>query len=86
MSRKGESITLSLSESDKEQLEVIAAQMGCMRGERPNISKLMAEIASRKLLLHRPEGAADSKTNQRGRKAIALIIKGLTELSLLWFG
>lgn len=86
MSRKGESVTLSLSEADKEKLEAIASESGCTWGDRANISKLMSEIANRRLLVHRIDEPINSKTNERGRKAIALIIKGLTELSLIWFG
>lgn len=85
MSRKGESVTLSLNESDKQQLELIASELGCTWGDRPNISRLMSEIASRKVLLHRPNELPNNKTSERGRKAIASIIKGLTELSLIWF-
>lgn len=85
MTRKGESITLSISASDKEQLELVASELGCTWGDRPNISKLMSEIANRKVLLYRSNESLSNKTGERGRKAIASIIKGLTELSLIWF-
>ena len=45
MSRKGQSITLSISDQDKTQLEEIARQLGVMRGDRPNISGLVEAIA-----------------------------------------
>jgi predicted DNA-binding transcriptional regulator YafY len=51
MSRKGQSITLSLKESDKAELEAIAHELGMMWGDRPNISKLVEAIARRKLLV-----------------------------------
>lgn len=49
MSRKGHSITLSISERDKAQLEAIASELGMMWGDRPNISKLVEAIARRHL-------------------------------------
>lgn len=51
MSRKGQSITLSISERDKAELELIAREFGMMWGERPNISKLIEAIARKKLLI-----------------------------------
>jgi hypothetical protein len=51
MSRKGQSITLSISERDKAELEAIALEFGMMWGEEPNISKLIKAIAQRKLLI-----------------------------------
>jgi hypothetical protein len=51
MSRKGQSITLSISERDKAELEAIAREFGMMWGEDPNISKLIKAIAQRQLLI-----------------------------------
>lgn len=51
MSRKGQSITLSISERDKAQLEAIARELGMLWGERPNISKLVEAISRRQFLL-----------------------------------
>jgi predicted DNA-binding transcriptional regulator YafY len=45
MSRKGQSITLSVSERDKIQLEALALEFGKTWGDRPNISKLIEAIA-----------------------------------------
>jgi len=45
VSRKGQSITLSISDEDKTQLEAIARKLGVMRGDRPNISGLVEAIA-----------------------------------------
>ena len=51
MSRKGQSITLSVSERDKAELEAIARELGMLWGDRPNISKLVEAIARRQLLI-----------------------------------
>ena len=51
MSRKGESITLSISERDKAQLEELASKFGMLWGERPNISKLIEAIARHQLVI-----------------------------------
>ncbi|NEQ21576.1 MAG: WYL domain-containing protein [Microcoleus sp. SIO2G3] len=51
MSRKGQSITLSISDRDKAELEAIAIELGMMWGDRPNISKLVLAIARRQLLV-----------------------------------
>lgn len=49
MSRKGQSITLAISDRDKTQLEQIALALNIKWGERPNISKLVEAIARRKV-------------------------------------
>jgi hypothetical protein len=51
MTRKGRAITLSLSEQDKIALQTIAVQLDCTWGDKPNISKLVEEIAQGKLLI-----------------------------------
>lgn len=51
MSRKGQSITLSVSEADKAELEAIARELGMLWGDRPNISKLVEAIARRQILI-----------------------------------
>ena len=51
MSRKGQSITLSISERDKAQLEELASKFGMLWGERPNISKLIEAIARHQLVI-----------------------------------
>jgi hypothetical protein len=51
MGRRGQSITLSLSESDKAQLEVLATEFGMTWGDRPNISKLVEAIARKHLTI-----------------------------------
>jgi len=49
MGRKGESITLSISDRDKAQLEEIALELGMKWGDRPNISKLVEAIARKQI-------------------------------------
>ena len=49
MSRKGKSITLSISERDKTELLALAEEWGYMWGERANISGLIEAIARRDL-------------------------------------
>ncbi|MBC1235843.1 YafY family protein [Nostoc sp. 2RC] len=51
MSRKGQSITLSLREQDKTELENLALEFGMMWGDRPNISKLIEAIARHHLII-----------------------------------
>jgi predicted DNA-binding transcriptional regulator YafY len=49
VSRKGQSITLAISDRDKAQLEQIALTLDIKWGDRPNISKLVKAIAQRKV-------------------------------------
>jgi hypothetical protein len=49
MTRQGQSITLSLSATDKAKLEQLAAEFGLTWGEKPNISKLVKAIARSEL-------------------------------------
>lgn len=49
MSRKGESITLSVSRREKQQLQAIAEAFNCKWGDRPNLSRLLSAIAQNKL-------------------------------------
>lgn len=51
MSRKGQSITLSVSEQDKSQLEALATSLGITRGERGNVSGLLEAIARQRVLV-----------------------------------
>ncbi|MDH6059157.1 WYL domain-containing protein [Chrysosporum bergii ANA360D] len=75
MSRKGQSITLSLKERDKLELEAMALEFGMMWGERPNISKLVEAIAQRKLLI----GKNNNWTEERIR-ALHRCIGALTDI------
>jgi hypothetical protein len=49
MTRKGQSITLSLSEADKAHLQQLAEDFGQTWGDKPNISKLIKAIARNQL-------------------------------------
>ena len=51
MNKKSRSINLSVSDSDKAQLEKIALEFEMKWGNRPNISKLIEAIARRKLVI-----------------------------------
>jgi predicted DNA-binding transcriptional regulator YafY len=51
MSRKGQSITLSVSDRDKAELVALALEFGKTWGERPNISRLIEAIARRELTI-----------------------------------
>ena len=54
MTRKGESVTLSLSPEDKTLLEELAIGQGCKWGEKPNISLLVERIARREIQIGKP--------------------------------
>ena len=49
MTRKGQSLTISLSQRDKAKLEQLAAEFGMTWGDKPNISKLIKAIARSEL-------------------------------------
>lgn len=51
MTRKNRSITLSIDEAEKAQLEQLALNFGQTWGDNPNVSKLVKAIAQGKLLL-----------------------------------
>ena len=51
MSRKGQSITLSLKEADRIALIQLAEEFGIRWGQKPNLSKLIEAIARRELLV-----------------------------------
>lgn len=83
MSRKGESVTLSLSVEQKEQLEKIALDFGQTWGnEKPNISQLMRAIADGELRVVWGDEEAPITIKQRSamKAAIALIQEGLSKL------
>ncbi|MBW4645166.1 MAG: WYL domain-containing protein [Goleter apudmare HA4340-LM2] len=96
MSRKGQSITLSVSERDKAELENLALEFGMKWGDRPNISKLVEAIAQRKLLignnnnwqasriraLHRCIGALTDIGQIEQAQVIAKLLLERSELSI----
>ncbi|OUL21995.1 WYL domain-containing protein [Nostoc sp. 106C] len=79
MSRKGQSITLSLKECDKAELEAIALEFGMMWGDRPNISKLIEAIAQRKLLIGNNNNWKESRIRALHRCIAALTDIGQIE-------
>jgi WYL domain len=76
MSRKGQSITLSLREQDKAQLEALALDFGLTWGDRPNISKLVEAIARRQLLIAPNHNWAKERMNALNRARTALVDLG----------
>ena len=75
MSRKGQSITLSVSERDKTQLEAIALQFGMKWGDDPNISKLIKAIAQHELIVSKNNDWQDSRI-----RALHRCISALTDI------
>lgn len=87
MSRKGESITLSVDAADKAELERIALQFGCTWGDKPNISQLLKDIGRKKLKVvwSDDEDALTPVRAKQGKAAIEKIVAGLLELSAVLF-
>lgn len=79
MSRKGQSITLSISDRDKAELEAIALELGMMWGERPNISKLVEAIARRQLLVFSNNDWSETRLRALERSIPALTDIGQIE-------
>lgn len=79
MGRLGQSITLSLSEQNKESLQEIAQSLGITWGDKPNISKLIEAIARRKLLIaHNNDWSKDLITALQ-QAIVCLIDNGKSE-------
>jgi hypothetical protein len=76
MSRKGQSITLSVSERDKAELEAIALEFGMKWGDDPNISKLIKAIAKRELKVGNNHDWQDSRI-----RALYHCIGALTDIA-----
>ncbi|MBW4498499.1 MAG: WYL domain-containing protein [Scytonema hyalinum WJT4-NPBG1] len=74
MSRKGQSITLSLREQDKAELEKLACELGMMWGDRPNISKLVEAIARRQLSI-----APNNDWTEPRIKALVKAVRALSD-------
>jgi WYL domain len=83
MSRKGQSITLSVSERDKAQLEALALEYGKTWGDRPNISKLVEAIARRQLAISPNNDWQDSRIQALKHALDALIDAGKIEEALI---
>ena len=73
MGRRGQSITLSVSERDKAQLEALALEFGMTWGDRPNISKLVEAIARRQLVIAPNHDWLKARINALNRARTALI-------------
>ncbi len=82
MSRKGHSITLSLREQDKAQLEALALEFGKTWGDRPNISKLIEAIARRELVIAPNHDWTKERINALNRARTALIDLGEIEMAV----
>lgn len=82
MSRKGESITLSLLPNQQAKLEQIALEFGQTWGDKPNISKLMRAIADGELKVAWGDEETPITKQQRNamKAAIAMIQEGLSKL------
>ena len=76
MSRKGQSITLSLSEREKHQLEQLALELGCLWGDRPNISKLIKDIAQNKLRIAPNHNWSSERIKALNQARLTLIDQG----------
>jgi hypothetical protein len=76
VSRKGESITLSISDRDKSNLEAIAMELGMMWGDRPNISKLVEAIARKQIQISKNNDWASDRIETLSRTFKLLIDYG----------
>lgn len=83
MSRKGQSITLSVSESDKAQLEALALEFGMTWGDRPNISRLVEAIARRQLVIAPNHDWTKERINALNQARTALIDAGRFEAAVM---
>lgn len=81
MGRRGQSITLSISNKDKEQLEQIALEQGMRWGEKPNISRLVEAIARRELLIGRNHDWAQERLQGLVQAIQALTDAGQPEIA-----
>ncbi len=79
MSRKGESITLSISDRDKSQLEEIALELGMMWGDRPNISKLVEAIARKQIQISKNNDWSSDRIESLSRTFSLLVDYGELE-------
>ncbi|BAY90214.1 MULTISPECIES: helix-turn-helix transcriptional regulator [unclassified Tolypothrix] len=83
MSRKGQSITLSISERDKAELENLALEFGMKWGDRPNISKLIEAIARHHLIIGKNYDWSESRLRAVHRAMLALADVGQNEQAQL---
>lgn len=83
MGRRGQSITLSISDKDKEQLEQIAVEQGMLWGERPNISRLVEAISRRELLVGRNNDWSETRIRALHQSIQTLTDAGHSESALI---
>lgn len=83
MGRRGQSITLSISDRDKAQLEQIAREQGMLWGDRPNISRLVEAIARRELLLGRNNDWSETRIRALQQSIQLLIDAGHPDAALV---
>lgn len=83
MGRKGKSITLSISEREKQQLEKLAEEYGMKWGENPNISKLVKAIARGYLQIVRSDNWSSDRINALDLARQALIDLGKIEEAII---
>ena len=79
MGRKGESITLSISDRDKAQLEELALELGMKWGDRPNISKLVEAIARKQIQISKNNDWSSDRIESLSRTFSLLIDYGELE-------
>lgn len=82
MTRKGKSITLSLAENDKAQLEAIALELGMKWGDDPNISRLVKAIARRQLVVAPNHDWTIDRINALNRARLALVDAGQLDMAV----
>jgi hypothetical protein len=82
VTRKGQSITLSVSEQDKAQLEAIAHELGMLWGDAPNISRLIKAIARRQLLICPNYDWSCDRLNSLNQARLALVDAGQMDAAL----
>lgn len=71
MTRPGESITLSLTPSQKTKLNELALEFGCQWGQKPNISKLVKMIADGRIALYKPGDPINASDKSYYRRQLA---------------
>lgn len=84
MTRKNQSITLAVSESDMQRLEEIAMQHGCKWGDNPNVSELLRQIAGGELIVISRK--TQLNRHEQLQKAIAKAFNALIEIQQILFG
>ncbi len=81
MTRKGRSITLSVSEQDKQFLESLALELGYTWGDKANISQLITAIARKELTIAINNDWTESRTKSLEQSRKLLFDLGYVEYS-----